>query len=261
MSVREPISKTLRFEVFKRDKFTCQYCGDKAPEVVLHVDHIDPVANGGTNEILNLVTSCEGCNLGKGARLLSDSAALDKQRVELEALADRREQLEMMLEWRKSLSDIDDLEIGLICDEMENHCAHFGVNDTGKSLIKRWLKKFSIEEILKAVDASFTSYCRCEAPDDDAHAESWNKAFDYIPRVANVNRRGGYSEEERRVFYIRGILRNRVYVNERMYIDMMKEALSKKVCLDGVEDLAKTCRSWTVFRDAIFRFNQDHEAE
>jgi len=34
------ISKRDRFEVFKRDKFTCQYCGKAAPDVVLHIDHI-----------------------------------------------------------------------------------------------------------------------------------------------------------------------------------------------------------------------------
>ena len=43
---RVPISKALRFEVFKRDSFTCQYCGRSAPEVVLEVDHIVPVSKG-----------------------------------------------------------------------------------------------------------------------------------------------------------------------------------------------------------------------
>lgn len=47
---RVPISKALRFEVFKRDSFTCQYCGRSAPEVVLEVDHIVPVSKGGTND-------------------------------------------------------------------------------------------------------------------------------------------------------------------------------------------------------------------
>lgn len=61
------LSKSLRFEVFKRDSFTCQYCGRSAPEVLLHADHIDPKANGGEDTILNLVTSCQDCNLGKGA--------------------------------------------------------------------------------------------------------------------------------------------------------------------------------------------------
>ncbi len=68
---RQSISKTARFEVFKRDKFVCQYCGAHPPAVILHVDHIIPVKEGGDNEIGNLITSCDGCNLGKGARQLN----------------------------------------------------------------------------------------------------------------------------------------------------------------------------------------------
>ena len=67
MAKRQPISKKLRFEVFKRDSFTCQYCGLKAPDVILEVDHIKPVKEGGTNDLLNLITSCYICNRGKGA--------------------------------------------------------------------------------------------------------------------------------------------------------------------------------------------------
>lgn len=37
---RKPISKKIRFEVFKRDGFTCQYCGRMAPDVVL-VDYLE----------------------------------------------------------------------------------------------------------------------------------------------------------------------------------------------------------------------------
>ena len=61
---RQAISKKLRFEIFKRDSFSCQYCGSSAPEVLLHVDHLKPLAEGGENDILNLITSCESCNLG-----------------------------------------------------------------------------------------------------------------------------------------------------------------------------------------------------
>jgi len=66
---RETIGQKLRFEVFKRDGFTCQYCGGHPPLVSLEVDHVDPVAKGGTNAIDNLITSCEECNRGKGDRL------------------------------------------------------------------------------------------------------------------------------------------------------------------------------------------------
>lgn len=65
------ISKKTRFEVFKRDGFVCQYCGAHPPGAVLEPDHINPVANGGGNELDNLVTACFACNRGKAARLLT----------------------------------------------------------------------------------------------------------------------------------------------------------------------------------------------
>ena len=67
---RVGLSKKTRFEVFKRDGFRCMYCGAHPPKVLLHVDHITAVAAGGKNDMDNLITSCEPCNLGKGARSL-----------------------------------------------------------------------------------------------------------------------------------------------------------------------------------------------
>ena len=67
---RRTITPAIRFEVFRRDSFTCQYCGRRAPRVVLHVDHITPVVAGGTNDLANLRTACSTCNTGKGARPL-----------------------------------------------------------------------------------------------------------------------------------------------------------------------------------------------
>ena len=69
--MRKAIGKRLRFNIFKRDGFTCQYCGAHPPGVILHVDHITPVVEGGKNDADNLVTSCAPCNLGKGGVSLS----------------------------------------------------------------------------------------------------------------------------------------------------------------------------------------------
>jgi hypothetical protein len=60
----------LRFQVLRRDGFTCQYCGGKPPDVKLHVDHLHPWSLGGLNVLENLRTSCEACNLGKGVNRL-----------------------------------------------------------------------------------------------------------------------------------------------------------------------------------------------
>lgn len=73
MTKRKSTGKKARFEVFKRDNFTCQYCGGRPPEAVLVVDHMTPVKLGGTNELTNLITSCEPCNQGKAARPLTQT--------------------------------------------------------------------------------------------------------------------------------------------------------------------------------------------
>ena len=75
MVKRKSTGKRLRFSVFQRDQFTCQYCGAQPPDVVLVCDHITPVALGGETTIDNLITSCESCNQGKADRSLADRAA------------------------------------------------------------------------------------------------------------------------------------------------------------------------------------------
>jgi hypothetical protein len=76
------ISKRMRFEILRRDSYTCRYCGHRAPEVKVVVDHMTPEALGGTDEPTNLVTACVDCNSGKA------SASADNELVaELDARA------------------------------------------------------------------------------------------------------------------------------------------------------------------------------
>jgi 5-methylcytosine-specific restriction endonuclease McrA len=64
---RDPIRAQMRFHVLQRDGFRCRYCGRPggAPSVVLHVDHVVPLAAGGGSTEDNLLTACDECNLGK----------------------------------------------------------------------------------------------------------------------------------------------------------------------------------------------------
>lgn len=62
---RALMTSRMRFRVFRRDKYTCQYCGQKAPNIVLVVDHVIPIVKGGKTVIENLKTACEECNTGK----------------------------------------------------------------------------------------------------------------------------------------------------------------------------------------------------
>ena len=69
---RKSLSKSLRFEIFKRDGFRCLYCGCTPVQDALRVDHVVPVVDGGGDDPSNLVTSCFDCNSGKAARRLED---------------------------------------------------------------------------------------------------------------------------------------------------------------------------------------------
>ena len=55
-----------RFNVFLRDKFACQYCGNKKD---LTFDHLLPKSKGGVTDWDNVVTACSTCNVKKGGRL------------------------------------------------------------------------------------------------------------------------------------------------------------------------------------------------
>ncbi len=53
-----------RFNVFLRDRFSCQYCGDKDD---LTFDHVVPRSRGGMTRWDNVLTACAPCNLAKGS--------------------------------------------------------------------------------------------------------------------------------------------------------------------------------------------------
>lgn len=85
------ITKKIRFEVFKRDGFQCAYCGKTPPEVMLEIDHVEPVSLGGTDDINNLLTACFDCNRGK-TNIKLDKIP-NKLSENLEILKEKEEQL------------------------------------------------------------------------------------------------------------------------------------------------------------------------
>lgn len=184
---RKSISKHIRFEVFKRDRFTCQYCGKKAPDAVLHVDHIHPVSDGGDNNIMNLITACQGCNIGKSNRKLDSQDALNKQRAQMESMAERREQIEMMQEWRRDLIEFRHKEIEFVADYFEKFLRNVHLNDTGRRTIQKQLLKFSFDEVVDAVEIACLQYLE-DKSNGDTCQYSADKALNMIGGIC-YNRR------------------------------------------------------------------------
>jgi hypothetical protein len=250
---RKQITKKIRFEVFKRDSFKCQYCGATAPEVILHVDHIKPVSKGGLNELTNLITSCAPCNLGKRDRKLDDKTAISKSRAQMEELQERREQLEMMMEWQESLRDLKQDVISRLCDYWNELAPGYVPNDNGKNNLKKWLRHFSIEEIMAAIAISAEAYIEY-GDDGSVTSESWEKAFAKIPGICRVERVSKEDPDLKDLYYIRGIARNRCdnYFNNIEAIEMLKAARSWDVPLEELRQIACSIKNWSHFRKEIY---------
>lgn len=144
---RKTVSKGKRFDVFKRDNFTCQYCGAQPPDVVLHVDHIVPVAEGGDNDQMNLVTSCDTCNLGKGAKRIEEAPRPDADAAWLEI----QQELAELRRYQEAKAERD-----LIIGEVVKLLQRSWYSQSGldwapsDSAIRKMLVKYSAEEVEQA---------------------------------------------------------------------------------------------------------------
>lgn len=144
------LSKRTRFEVFKRDLFTCQYCGRNPPDVILECDHIVPVVEGGGNEEPNLVTACFDCNRGKSdvplstaPKTLQDKAA---DIAEREAqLTGYREIVQGHLD--RVEDDMWQVANALFVDSSEKGCRRDWLRS-----IKMFNEKLQLHEVLDAAE-------------------------------------------------------------------------------------------------------------
>lgn len=175
---RKALSVRVRFEVFKRDRFTCQYCGKHPPEVLLEVDHIVPVAAGGDNTPANLRTACKPCNGGKGARLIEEgvmpapsSEALDEMKERLEqsrayvalvvaANDDLERQIQLVnLAWAKRFGAT------FIKDDAGGYWHFAGYHEyfPNEPSLARVLRRLPLETAFEAVDIAARKFPRANA--------------------------------------------------------------------------------------------------
>lgn len=243
---RQPLSKRIRFEVFKRDKFACQYCGRKAPDVVLQADHIVAVANGGTDTLLNLVTSCDSCNSGKSSVPLNDESAVEKQRKQAELLQEKLEQVRMMADWQHGLIDVEDREVSEI-EHMFHRFFKCGLTDMGRKNVRKLIHTYGFHDVLTATTKA------CQAQDKPQGVlRAVEKHLKYT-KMCTTN------PEQARYAYVGGTLRNKFPkqwdVVEYKYI---VKAWKREECdADELYEIAKSANNWNEFCDLA----EDHLAK
>ena len=99
-----------RYNIFKRDRLQCQYCGDTLPKSELTIDHIIPKALGGKTVWENVVCACSKCNRKKGCKNLEEAnmKLINKPiKPTWELLSNLYIQTTTYKEWKPFLSFVD----------------------------------------------------------------------------------------------------------------------------------------------------------
>lgn len=237
MAPRKAISKRVRFEVMKRDSFTCQYCGKSAPEVILHIDHIKPVSKGGNNGILNLVTSCQSCNLGKSNIELSDDSAVIKQQSQLKLMAEKNEQIKMMIEWRESIINAEELLVDSVVSRVNALMISRTLNDMGAMTVRKAVKKHGYQLVIDCIEKTYEN-----SVDLEYFQLNYSKGLPYIGKIS--------TEESKSISYIKGILRNRFnnFNQSRFYAEIGKYKLTKS----EIESATESAKDVSVISDFYY---------
>jgi hypothetical protein len=233
---RKGISKKIRFEVFKRDSFRCVYCGRSAPEVILHIDHVQPHSKGGPDDIFNYVTACEDCNRGKGATPLDDNSTVMRQKAELDKLNERKEQLEMLIQWRNELDSLGNKEVAYF-ETVLNDKFHKTLTEYGKKNVGGLIKKYGLALVLEKLDAIHQK---------EIDNDIINELGKYL-KVAVADKEKPYLKD---MFYIRKILDNKFELSQKArwgILKLIEQNIKNGVDIDWLKDSAIRCSSFYQF--------------
>jgi len=150
MAKRISLSKKIRFEVFKRDFFKCQYCGTHPPETVLEVDHIHPHSKGGNDDINNLITSCFNCNRGKSDRELNQIPNSLVNNIEI-----AKEKLKQYKEFQKLNNQLFlsiKLDIDLVDATFTSYFKGYRCSEKFRNAtVKMFIEKLSLFEVVDSM--------------------------------------------------------------------------------------------------------------
>ena len=244
MEERKQISKKMRFDVLKRDSFTCQYCGKQAPNVVLEIDHIKPVYEGGKNTMLNLITSCFECNRGKGKRKLDVNSSLNKELKELNVMQERNEQIKLMNKWRKQLEKESEDILKIVIEFIYTN-TNLRITITGiqlKNTILKDVENYGINEYLKLLRETLSVYYK-------GNMKEVQKSLEKITTFKKINDENKEKPYLKDIHYCTGILRNRLSRFEK------STAFNNLLCLHEdygysireIKDICFNVYSWNQF--------------
>lgn len=204
--------------------------------------------------MLNYVTSCDGCNAGKGARTLDDHSVLAKQRAEVKRLAERRDQVQMMLQWHRGLAFEREYERNALAERWAELADPYSLTEKGLATASKYLRSFSLGDLLSAMEIAVQNYF-IRDKDGELDQASIDVAWSKIPGIARISK---LPPELKDLYYIRGIIRKRLnYVNEAEAMELLTDAHDVGIDTDWLKRHAKQVRNWTEWRADITKLIEE----
>lgn len=190
--VQVRIGVKVRFEVFKRDRFTCTYCGGHPPDVLLEVDHVIPKAAGGSDDIENLVTACADCNRGKSDRLLDEAGHPIVGKRTVAALEERLEQARAYMDLITQMSNVTQAMVDRLYEEWARAFEATRGERDGKAVwllnsavgwpkeatLREFLAELDIDKIVNAMDIAANRIGTARGADRYFYAICWRMIRD-----------------------------------------------------------------------------------
>lgn len=252
---RSAIGNKLRFSIYERDNFCCQYCGKNPQDhdIVLNLDHAISVKDGGDESPDNLITSCFECNSGKSAKSVVIKKEERDIEKELQMANDRLSQIKAMIKSRNKLeqtnAELEVLEFRFL-DPLKDYSDKDGETVCYNKILKLCKNQksqgCSIEILKNAFDVISDKFLTQESID----------VIDVVKYFgATVRNMKMPKEEQERIRAINSLKWKCVnkfhYFNESMYY-----ALVKDVDIDIIDYCVKASPNWSSFR-SILEVEQD----
>ncbi len=229
------ISKSLRFDIFKRDDFACQYCGGRVPNVVLEIDAIKPFGKYGINDISNFITSCKDCNMGKGNKEITDNHLTQQQ---LKKINKKKLEIESCFEYKKEVLKLDNTIIENINNILSEN--DFGtLTEHGEKEIIKSINKYGLDEFIDCL------YAAIEYGKDKNDIRK--TIIEYTNRIIHARIKEKNKPYLKDFYYIKKVLENRFYDMPKNYIIRLDRILSTGFDSEDLKNVAKTCKNISTF--------------
>lgn len=255
------LTPSLQRLILERDEFTCTECGRQVPKVLLFIDRIlspeSEEALGDVPEEDKYTCLCEECYKQAHSHLQIKAAA---------RTAERRKQLEMMVEWRRENKSLASDTNAYLIDYINGKIEPYSLTKQGAQNVRKAIRKSNFTTALDAIDETFDHYITYE------NGEDINKASvdEFLSKIGGYLYINSLPPVEKEMYHILNSCKSRFRWWDQQtakglvlnYIDALREqGWSEERILDDLKTelwrASNEQRNWSQWTDLMEKWTSD----